>query len=71
MFTSNGLPVIECARGESVWQAAERLDYAPPLHRVGMTAQARPRDDETLVGFVRAGRHALPIPIFRNDGGAK
>ena len=59
-----GLPLVECARSEPICQAATRAGYAVPLYRVGITADARPREGEKIVAWIRAGRHSVPIPIF-------
>lgn len=63
-ITYRGFPLIECARGESVLQAAGRAGYVAPQYRVGTSCQAKPGDGERVVAWAQAGRHSAPIPVF-------
>ena len=61
---SRELLLIECKHGESVAQAAERAGYEPPLFRVGVVVDAKPRAGEEIVAWVSASRHSVPLPVF-------
>jgi len=61
-----GLVSITCERGESVRSAMRRAGYADC--RLGPVHHARAREDEILVGYVRASRDALRLPFFRRRG---
>ena len=65
--SKDGILEICCTHSQTVLQAAMEHGYAPPLHRVGVVPHAHPRDGELLVARVKAGRHSLPLPIFRKE----
>ncbi len=56
-----GLRLLECNYSESVVQAAKRII---PSCRVGGNVNSKPRDNEELVAWVKAGKHSIPLPIF-------
>ncbi len=62
-----GLPLVECEHSESISQAAERVGYTPPTHRIPPVAFAQPRGGEELVAWVKAGKRSVPLPIFAKE----
>ena len=58
---------IYCRHDQSVWQAAAEHGYPPPAYCVGIHQSSRPRDGETLVAWVKADGHSIPLPIFKKE----
>ena len=60
----SSLPTIYCKHDQSILQAAIEYGYCPPKYRVGVVQDAKPRDGEVMVAYVKAMRYSLPMPIF-------
>ncbi len=66
-----GLPLARCQPDESVWDAAARAGYPSPTHRVGMFSSSKPGEVEALVAWVKASKHASPLPVFAKNASRK
>ncbi len=68
-MSNDSVPTIYCSKEcQSIAETAEVYGYTAPPHRVGTGNNSRPRDGETVVAMVKAGRYSLPVPIFRREG---
>jgi len=63
------IPIIYCDYDESLWQAAARHGFVPPIYRVGLTADAPPQDGEVRVAEVRASKYGRGVPVYQIEGG--
>ena len=60
----NELPIIQCGKGESVWDTARKVGYTNLAHRVGNTPTSQPLLWEKIVAWVKASHYSVAYPIF-------